>query len=109
MRPSIHRRQLNAALVGGVAVLALMWVAHIPGGAVSVAYLGPAIIFFLLLWLGRYPGARLLVAFSRTGRKRSGTPAVIPPRRAGPDLPRGGRLLACALAGRAPPLSIRPV
>jgi hypothetical protein len=106
MRPSIHPRQLNAAFVGGVAVLALMWVAHIPGGAVSVAYLGPAIFVFLLLCLGRYPGARLLVAFSRTGRKRSSTPAFIRPRRAVLDMPRGGSLLGSALAGRAPPLSI---
>ncbi|MGH2834008.1 MAG: hypothetical protein ACRDK2_14640 [Solirubrobacteraceae bacterium] len=101
-----HRR-LNRALVGAVVVMVAVWFAHLPGGAVCLAYLGPAMFAFLLLWLGHYPGERQLLALSRPTRARRSTPASVPPRRFVVDMPRGGTLLGCALAGRAPPSSLR--
>ena len=68
--------------------------------------LAPAIVMALLLVFGRYPGARVLARVlerrrprrRRTGEIRSSLPR--PDRRRSP---RGGALLALALAGRAPP------
>jgi hypothetical protein len=105
MSAADHRRHLNLALAGGIAALAAVWLARVPGVAVGLAYLGPAVFVFLLLWLGHYPGERLLVTLSRPTRRRRRTPAFMVARRALAHLPRGGSLLACALAGRAPPLS----
>jgi len=91
------------ALAGGVAFLAVIWVAHVSGTAVDLAYLGPATLVFLLLGLGRYPGERLLARRARPSHKRSSTHAVAVACEAVMTMPRGGLLLAAALAGRAPP------
>ena len=101
-----HRRQLNIALAGGITALAGVWLLHVPGVTVGLAYLGPAVFVFLLLRLGRYPGERLLIALWRPTCKRRSTPTFAVPRRALAPMPRGGSLLASALAGRAPPLRL---
>jgi hypothetical protein len=72
----------------------------------AVAYLLPALALLAILAFRRYPGARALIATierRRRGRFRSEprTPAPRPEPRA--LLPRGGRLIATALAVRPPP------
>lgn len=101
-----NRRQLNIALAIGGVVFACVSLAHVPGLTLGLGYLAPAVFVFVLLWLGHYPGERLLVALSRRSERRRGTPIFTVPRRALGHMPRGGRLLSCALAGRAPPLSL---
>ena len=109
MSTSNHRRRLNLALAGGIAVLAWMWLAHVPGVTLGLAHLGPAVLAFLLLRLGHYPGeTTLLVAFVRSAPRRSASSPVALRRRARTRMPRGGSLLAFALAGRSPPFGIRP-
>jgi hypothetical protein len=67
--------------------------------------LAPVLVLLCVLALGRYPGERAfrrLVARRRAVRRR--LPRAAPRRRdAAALLPRGGALLASALAGRAPP------
>jgi hypothetical protein len=70
-------------------------------------YLLPALLLVGVL-LGRRPGERLLVALHRRRAFRSGKLRTAKPglRLAHPTesfFPRGGRLIAAALAGRAPP------
>lgn len=67
-------------------------------------YLAPALLLLAALVCGRYPGERLLDAFVRSWAPvlgRGGEPAarLLPIR----SFPRGGVLLAMALAGRGPP------
>jgi hypothetical protein len=72
---------------------------------IALAYLAPAMLVFVLLWLGRYPGAGMLAARrSRPTRARRKPPLRGSPRIVFAYLPRGGKLLAAALADRAPPL-----
>lgn len=70
-----------------------------------VLYLAPAALLALVLLCGRYPGETALsVALRRgSGRRPRPTRAVPPPRRRRRRAPRGGALVAHALAGRAPP------
>jgi|SRR5580693_2139675 hypothetical protein len=100
-----NRRHLNIALIVGVMVFVCVSLAHVPGLALGLGYLAPAVFVFVLLWLGCYPGERLLVALSQRTERRHGTPFIVA-RRALGRMPRGGSLLAWALAGRAPPLSL---
>lgn len=101
-----NRGHLNIALIVGVVVFVCVSLAHVPGLTLGLGYLTPAVFVFVLLWLGHYPGERLLVAFSRRTNRQRGTPTLTVPRLALEQMPRGGSLLACALAGRAPPLSL---
>lgn len=72
-------------------------------------YLLPALLLGLALVVGRRPGERLIVALHRRSVRRAGrtrstaAPRLIPARPAEQIFPRGGRLIAAALAGRAPP------
>ncbi|MGD9736679.1 MAG: YcnI family protein [Solirubrobacterales bacterium] len=71
----------------------------------ALFYLLPALLLLATLLLGRYPGERLLLAVAR--RRPAERAAAEPPALTlllhRPRLPRGGALLAAALAGRAPP------
>jgi hypothetical protein len=71
----------------------------------AVLYVAPAALLALVLLCGRYPGeTALAVALRRAAPCRlRPTRAVPPPRRRRPRFPRGGALVAHALAGRAPP------
>lgn len=71
----------------------------------GLLYLAPALLLLGALAFDRYPGERLLRALARAWhpvldreRQRS-TPSLLPPCAS----PRGGVLLAMALAGRGPP------
>lgn len=73
----------------------------------TLIYLAPALLILLPLLSGRYPGDEALVrATRRTRQRRRRRPAEGPLRPRAPVsqlLPRGGRLVGAALAGRAPP------
>jgi hypothetical protein len=103
------RRRLKLALVGAMAATAILWLAHVPGATVGMAHLGPAVLIILLLWLGRYPGERLLLALSsRPARTCKSQPVSTLAGRILLDMPRGGELLAARLASRAPPRRAGP-
>jgi hypothetical protein len=71
--------------------------------------LAPALLLALLLVLGRYPGSRALTrALERRRRapRRLREPRIARPRADRRRRPRGGVLLALALAGRAPPEAV---
>jgi hypothetical protein len=93
------------------AALSLAWLLGLELAGVSdaFAYLAPAVLIFLPLLGGMYPGDEALVrAVARRTRARwRPSVAARPPRRRRPGalLPRGGRLVGAALAGRAPPVS----
>ncbi len=81
--------------------------AHSSGLTLGLAYLSPAVFVFALLCSGHYPAERLLLARARQRRPRRRALAAKIPRQRLAHAPRGGELLASALAGRAPPLSGR--
>jgi hypothetical protein len=97
------RTLLTKALLAGLAVVVCVSIARLPGMAVGLAYLGPAVFAFLLLWFGRYPGETTILALTRHAQPLRAAAATTPRRRADAGMPRGGALLATALAGRAPP------
>jgi hypothetical protein len=91
------------------AALTVVWLLGLQllGVEAALAYLAPALLILLPLVGGRYPGDEALVrvAGRRSRPRRRALPAWLPPRRRRPGalMPRGGRLVAAALAGRAPP------
>lgn len=71
-------------------------------------YLLPALLLFVVLWLRRHPGERLILALrarSAGGRRRRAATPIVTRVRAFVVSPRGGCLIARALAGRAPPVA----
>ncbi len=107
MSRGARRTQLNVALLCGLAVLACVLLMHVPGMGAGLAYLAPGVFVFVLLRLGRYPGQNALLARMRKVRRRHARPVRSRATRRASPMPRGGTLLAAALAGRAPPLSTR--
>jgi hypothetical protein len=90
------------------AALTCVWLIGLEllGVEAAFAYLAPALLILLPLLGGRYPGDELLVraAARRSQPRRPTAPIAVPRRRARTALlPRGGRLVGAALAGRAPP------
>jgi hypothetical protein len=72
----------------------------------GLLYLAPALLLLAALSLNRYPGERLLLRISRAwARRKRRQGHSEEPGAANPPLrfPRGGVLLAMALAGRGPP------
>ena len=70
----------------------------------SLLYLAPWLLLLVALACGHYPGERLLQAIVRARRPHPRR-EELPPARPLParSFPRGGVLLALALAGRGPP------
>jgi hypothetical protein len=106
------RLRLAVLASGGLGVALVLAALH--GGIDSAAltegvlYLLPAMLLALVLLAGRRPGERLIVALHRRRARRGGqrgstTPGLVPAHPTELALPRGGRLIAAALAGRAPP------
>ena len=104
MTAEMHAEQRRMAVMAIVASAWLLGSAAI-GETQAFGYLAPPLALFALLVLGRYPGERALA-------RRLGSPGHPPaprpighrpPRLVHVPLPRGGRLLGAALAGRAPP------
>jgi hypothetical protein len=91
------------------AALTLVWLLglEVLGVEAAFAYLAPALLILLPLLGGRYPGDEALVraVWRRRAPRPPNTAAKAPRRRPrGALLPRGGRLVGAALAGRAPPV-----
>jgi hypothetical protein len=102
MRITRDRRRLTIALLAVLTALLTLWLAQMPAMDGGLACLAPGVFAFVLLWLGHYPGHRAIAAIvARPARRRRG--ARPPRRRRSVVMPRGGDLLAAALAGRAPP------
>lgn len=98
-------RRDRAAMLAVLGLLAGALLALQLGGAEpGLPYLAPALILLGALVFGRYPGERLLEAIARAWHRAVDhrgrpLPRPLPPR----SFPRGGALLAMALAGRGPP------
>jgi hypothetical protein len=69
-------------------------------------YALPLLLVLVPLIAGRYPGERALESLVRRRRHRQARPAAAAPRLYGRRAPAvlGGRLVACSLGGRGPPL-----
>ena len=67
----------------------------------------PTLLLVLALLAGHFPGERLIERWRRARPSaRQALEAVLAPGRRSTQLVRGGRLIAAALAGRAPPRSV---
>jgi len=109
MSPLAGPRRRGALLATSLAAAALVLAVRLPGAVDAAAFLGPACLLLLLLALGRYPGERALLSVARRSRVRVTVGATRAYRRITANMPRGGALLASALAGRAPPPISRPL
>lgn len=90
-------------LAAMVALAALMGAGSLVEGAL---YLAPALLLAVVLAARRYPGERLLARWARRGprRRRAAVPRCLPSGRVClASVPRGGLLMARALAVRPPP------
>ncbi len=103
MSRPVRRHPLCVALALALAASVPLALVHLGETASSLSCLAPAALALALLWLGRYPGERVLLAIARTRRSSRGcrferlrAPAVS---RAAPRV----RLLGSCIAGRAPP------
>ncbi len=101
-----HRRSVvfagALAAVGTVAILALLGMLGVLGsGALTLL---PALLLAAALFAGRFPGERLIERWTRARPclRRALAPLVARTRPVA-TTPRGGLLVAAALAGRAPP------
>jgi hypothetical protein len=88
----------------GVAVMAALWIAglHVGGLETGLLFLAPAFVLLVPLLAGRYPGERALSARAMPVRRTVAFDLRLPLPRAR-LAPRGGLLVGCSLAGRAPP------
>ena len=102
-----RRRIATSAAVSALALIALVVLTVHPSGALDggLMFMLPALALAAILFAGRYPGeeviARLGSPRRRLPRRAKGFAA---PRARPLRQPRGGRLIAASLAGRAPPL-----
>jgi hypothetical protein len=89
----------------GVAVLAALWLIglHVGGLDTGLLFLAPAFVLLLPLLAGRYVGERALAPHVRAVR-RVVVAAFRTSRPRARLVPRGGLLVGCSLAGRAPPV-----
>jgi hypothetical protein len=93
-------------LLGALALLGLAVSGVLPGSAEALAHLLPAVLLLFALVARRYPGERVLLAAIERGRRqrrRRGAGSLVGVARARMTVPRGGLLLAFALAVRPPP------
>jgi hypothetical protein len=101
-RPPRHglRVALGAAVLFGLWLLGL----HLGGLDTGLLFLMPAFVLALPLLAGRYLGADRLAGRCAPVRRRLAA-AIHLPRPRVRLVPRGGLLVGCSLAGRAPPLA----
>ena len=88
----------------GVAALVAIWLVglHIGGLETGLLFLAPAFVLLVPLLAGRYPGESALAPLLRRPR-RAIVRVLHVARRQVRLVPRGGLLVGCSLAGRAPP------
>jgi hypothetical protein len=106
-RLTIDRRWL-ALMIGAVAVLGLGTYGALPGVSEATLYLLPALLLLAVLAARRYPGERALLAMMRQQRPCSRwihADEIARQSRPRALVPRGGALIAFALAVRPPPLA----
>jgi hypothetical protein len=99
-----HIKPVLAASVAALLALGLL----VAGMTEGIACLAPALVMFCVLWLRCYPGERVLLVLSQARRAPRRAPRAAVRSCQLTRMPRGGRLLACALCGRAPP-AIQPL
>jgi hypothetical protein len=94
-------------VAAGAAVLLGVWLLglHVGGLDTGLLFLAPAFMLLLPLLAGRYLGADRLTARCAPVRRAVAAAALHLPRLRVRLVPRGGLLLGCSLAGRAPPLA----
>jgi hypothetical protein len=101
-----------SALAGIAIAAALLLGLEADGAQNAVLCLAPAIVLLALLSGRRYPGERILLRVRRRASRCEKTAARVhaprPPRPARRAMPRGGVLVGCSLAGRAPPACAAP-
>lgn len=99
------RRDRRILLALSVLALGLALAQTTLGLDTGFLFMAPALVLALPLLAGRYPGSAALAAFVRTlPRPRRAAPSDAAPRGAFDRLlPRGGQLIAWAMAVRPPP------
>jgi hypothetical protein len=104
----MSHRVRNLLLVGCALTLAWLIAQSVMDFGVGCLFLAPAVLLAMPLIAGRYLGAEHLsrLASSRLPRRRRASGASHTPRMWGLTPPRGGLLMAAALAVRPPPLRI---
>jgi hypothetical protein len=105
------RRGLRPLLAIAVLGVAITLAETVSGLDTGLLLLSPALVLLLPLLAGRYVGEatleRLAARVAPPRRRRRARSAPLVPRRRPRATPvRGGRLLASALAGRAPPVPV---
>jgi hypothetical protein len=97
-----RRLVVGVATLAVVAALTALGILGMLGpGALTML---PALLLAVALFAGRYPGERLIERWARARpRGRAALARSLAPELPSTTLLRGGRLIAVALAGRAPP------
>ena len=103
MSRKLCRGRIATVVACGLAALLCVWLARVPGIGAGVAFLAPAVICFLLVLSGRYPGEHVILALAGSPARRRCSDVAFRSSGCCIFMPRGGALLAAALAGRAPP------
>ncbi len=95
-----------ARTAAGVVVLGALWLIglHVGGLDTGLLFLAPAFVLLLPLLAGRYVGERVLTPLVRPVRRAVAAAFHLARPRAR-LVPRGGLLVGCSLAGRAPPVA----
>ncbi len=95
----------SRALIAATALVGLALCLHGGLGAADLLCLAPALALASLLFVRRYPGERVLMLLTaRSGPRRPRAAVSLPsPPRPAMGVPRGGLLMAFALAVRPPP------
>jgi hypothetical protein len=100
--PTISSPRLRLALLGA-SVMALFALGP-PEVRMGFAYLCPFLVLIAFLLADRYPGERLIASTPERAPRRRPQATRLPAVSFAALRPRGGRLLASSLAGRAPPV-----
>src|SRR3954452_18972750 len=92
-------------VVVGVAIMVALWLVglHVGGLDTGLLFLAPTFVLLLPLLSGRYPGEGALAPHRPLLRRPAAFRAAVP-RPQARLVPRGGLLVGCSLAGRAPPV-----
>jgi hypothetical protein len=90
----------------GVVILAALWLVGLHAGGLDTGllFLAPAFVLLLPLLAGRYDGERALTPLAARARRVVAAAFHLARPRAR-LVPRGGLLVGCSLAGRAPPVA----
>jgi hypothetical protein len=103
------RRELRPLLAVAVLGVAIALAETVAGLDTGLLLLSPALVLLLPLLAGRYLGEetleRLVAARAPSGRRVRPVAPLPPRRRPRAAGRRGGRLIACSLAERGPPMA----